>query len=106
MVCAELGSHRVDVSKQKQWDKPMAGWREMVAPLGCRVIKSPHAYEIAKVEGDGVRAIIYPHTQGYGSHHSARIRDNSSSDKAAFDRVAAALGMWIKNRGWVQPTST
>lgn len=93
----------MDVSKQKQWNKPMAEWRERVEPLGCRVIRSPHAYEIAKVEGPGVRAIIYPHKQGYGSHHSARLRDNSSSDKAAFNRVAAELHMWINNRGCVQP---
>ena len=94
----------MDVSKQKQWGKPMADWRERVAPLGCRVIRSPHAYEIAKVEGPGVSAIIYPHKQGYGSHHSARLRDNSSTDKGAFERMAAALNMWINNRGWVQPT--
>ena len=88
--------------KKRDWNKPMAEWRERVAPLGCRVVRSPHAYEIATIEGTGVRAIIYPHKQGYGSHHSARLRDNSSSDKAAFDKMASALGLWINNRGRAQ----
>jgi hypothetical protein len=89
----------VDVSKQKQWNGPIKEWRSRVEALGCTLTRSPHAYQIATVEGPGVRAIIYPHTQGYGSHHSARVRDHASPDKAAFDRIARALGLWVKNRG-------
>jgi hypothetical protein len=89
----------MDVSKQRQWDEPIKGWREKAESIGCTLTRSRHAYEIAIVEGPGVRAIIYPHTLAYGSHHSARIRDNSSKDKTAFDRLARTLGLWVKNRG-------
>lgn len=89
----------MDVSKKRQWDGPIKAWRASVEAIGCTLTRSPHAYQIATVEGPGVRAIIYPHTQGYGSHHSARVRDHVSTDKAAFDRVARALGLWVKNRG-------
>ena len=89
----------MDVSKERQWNKLVAEWSVRASSLGCRVIRSPAAYEIAKVEGPGIRAVIYPHRQGYGSHHSARLRDNSSADKAAFEKLAGTLGLWVKNRG-------
>lgn len=89
----------MDVSKERRWNDQIKEWRGKVEAIGCTLTRSPHAYEIAKVEGPGVRAIIYPHKLPASRTHSARLRDSNSADKVAFDRVAHALKLWINNRG-------
>jgi hypothetical protein len=59
-------------------------------PLGCAVERSSADYEIAKVKGDGVSLVIYPHRTTAGNHH-ARVRDNGSKNKLQADRVMVAL---------------
>lgn len=86
-----------DVSKKREWQAGVPAWRELVAPYGCTVTKSAHAYEIAKVSGPGIALIIYPHAQGpTGGWHSARVRNNNSADREAARQVIAALHLWCK----------
>jgi len=59
--------------------------------LGCQVEPSAAAYEIAKVSGDGVQLIIYPHTVKSTRNQHARVRDNGSKDKSRALRVMTAL---------------
>lgn len=86
-----------DVSKKREWQDGIPEWRKLVAPYGCMVEKSPHAYEIAKVLGQGISLVIYPHAQGpTGGWHSARVRNNNSKDKEGARQVIAALQLWCK----------
>lgn len=60
------------------------------APFGCVVERSSAMFEIAKVKGDGVSLVIYPHKTSANNYH-ARVRDNGSKDKAKALQVMIAL---------------
>lgn len=82
------------------------GWAVTIcAPLGCTVERSAAMYEVAKVKGDGVALVIYPHRTTAGHYH-LRVRDNNSKDKAKAARVLQALddgeGLPEKDRKRVQ----
>jgi len=77
--------------------KKVLPWQEefdwavvICSKIGCTVERSAADHEIAKVKGDGVSLVIYPHKTTAGHHH-ARVRDNGSKDKQAAARVMMAL---------------
>lgn len=77
------------------WAEEMR-WAEVICtPLGCTVERSTAQYEIAKVKGEGVSLVIYPHKSTPGNYH-ARVRNNGSKDKAKAADVMDALA---KGRG-------
>lgn len=84
-----------DMSKDKTWKPHIVEWGKTVAPFGCEIAASPHAYEIAKVTGAGVSLVIYPHKSTSG-HRAARVRNNSSKDVERARQVIAALHLWCK----------
>ena len=49
-------------------------------PVGLRVERSEHAYEVWRINGEGVSLIVYPHRTSAGHYH-LRIRNNGSQDK-------------------------
>jgi len=69
---------------EREWAAQIAG------QFGCAVEPSPHAYEIAKVTGDGVSLVVYEFTSGRGNSR-ARVRDNGSRDQERACRVMLAL---------------
>jgi hypothetical protein len=76
------------------WAEEVGFAETICADLGCTVQRSPHAYEIATVTGDGVRLVIYPHKTSSTGNVSARVRDNGSKNKARAREVMLAM-----NRG-------
>lgn len=76
--------------KPHPWQQKIDWARAICEPLGCSVDISIADYEIAKVKGDGVSLVIYPHKTSAGHHH-VRTRDNGSKDKARARQIQAAL---------------
>src|SRR5579872_112764 len=60
------------------------------APLGCTVERSAAMFELAKVKGEGVSLVLYPHRTSAGHYH-IRVRNNGSKNAAAAECVMAAL---------------
>lgn len=76
--------------RREPWADEMR-WAEIIlTPLGCTVERSMADYEIAKVKGEGVSLVIYPHRTTALNHH-ARVRDNGSKDKVKAADVMRAL---------------
>lgn len=79
--------------KREPWADEVSWATAICAPLGCSVVRSDANYEIAKVRGDGVSLVLYPHRTTAMNYH-VRVRNNGSKDKAKAGRVMQAL-----NRG-------
>lgn len=79
------------VAVSRRWKEEFGLAKAICTKLGCTIEPSPHTYEIAKVRGEGVSLVIYPHTTASTRNKSARVRDNGSKDKDAARRVLLAL---------------
>jgi hypothetical protein len=76
--------------KLAPWQQEFEWAAAICAPLGCTVTRSEAQFEIAKVSGEGIALIIYPHRTSAGNYH-ARVRDQNSKDAAKARRVMIAL---------------
>jgi len=72
------------------WAQEVDWAMQICTQLGCTVERSAADYEIAKVKGDGVSLVIYPHKTTAGHHH-ARVRDNGSKNPVRAAEVMTAL---------------
>lgn len=77
-------------AKSIPWQREFDWATQICAKHGCQVERSSAQFEIAKVKGDGVSLVVYPHKTTAGHRH-VRVRDNSSKDREAAARVMAAL---------------
>ncbi|AKR55742.1 hypothetical protein XM25_08010 [Devosia sp. H5989] len=75
----------------RRWKDEFGFAKTICSKLGCTVEPSAHAYEIAKVKGEGISLVIYSHTTTSTRNKSARVRDNGSKDKEAARRVLLVL---------------
>jgi hypothetical protein len=77
--------------KENPWLREI-GWASTICePLGCEVAEADLSkYEIAKIKGDGVSLVIYPHTTSARNQH-ARVRDNGSKDKRKAALIMRAM---------------
>lgn len=48
-------------------------------------------YQVAKLTGEGVRILIYPHKTKSTGHISLRVRDENSADRERADRLMSAM---------------
>lgn len=78
------------MAKKQPWSDEFGWATEICSLLGCTVERSQARYEIAKVKGEGVSLVIYPHKTTAGNHH-ARVRDNGSKSPEIASRVMIAL---------------
>lgn len=76
--------------KREPWKDEFEWATAVCAPLGCTVERSTAMFEIAKVKGDGVSLVIYPHRTTAGHYH-ARVRNNGSKNPEQAQRVMTAL---------------
>jgi len=76
--------------KSLPWAQEVDWATQICGQLGCLVERSAADYEIAKVKGDGVSLVIYPHKTTAGHYH-VRVRDNGSKNPEQAARVMAAL---------------
>lgn len=83
------------------WAYEVDAATRICASLGCTVERSSHAYEVAKIKGDGVSLILYPHRTGTGARH-IRVRDNGSRDQV---RSADVMNALDQGRGLPQSES-
>lgn len=80
------------MSKIDPWAREIEWATTICSPLGCAVIQADLAkYEIAKVTGDGVSLVIYPHTTTGTRNQHARVRDNGSKDKHRAQLIMEAM---------------
>lgn len=77
-------------SKNMPWQQEFDWATAICAPLGCTVARSDAMFEIAKVSGDGVSLVIYPHRTTARNYH-ARVRNQNSKDAEKARRVMIAL---------------
>jgi len=83
--------------QDRNWLKrEMGKWSEAVKPLGLEVTESPHAYEWAKVTGEGVALVIY-HTD-YCIARNSYVRNCNSRDAAKAIEAIDALALPCKTR--------
>lgn len=92
------------------WRDDLSIAEKVAAEAGCKIEAATADYQTAKLIGDGVRLVIYPHKTSAGNRH-LRVRDENSSDKArAMDiaqKLSAAAGhncTFHMNNVWVRPT--
>lgn len=77
-------------NKKLPWQQEVDWATTICGPLFCTVERSTADYEIAKVKGDGVSLVIYPHKSSAGHYH-LRVRDNGSKRPQFAARVMGAL---------------
>lgn len=63
---------------------------DIATEFNCDVFLSNAKYQIAKIKGDGVQLVLYPHKTTAGNHH-IRIRDENSKDPKKALAIADAL---------------
>lgn len=76
--------------KPLPWAQEVDWATQICGHLDCTVERSAADYEIAKVKGDGVSLVIYPHKTTAGNRH-ARVRDNGSKNAVRAAEVMTAL---------------
>lgn len=76
--------------KHYVWDEDLTLARDVSEKHGCKVFLDDAPYQVAKIKGDGVQLVIYPHQTSAGNHH-LRVRDESSKDAKKALEVADAL---------------
>lgn len=77
-------------TKTMPWQREFDWATKICSKHGCEVERSTAQYEIAKVKGNGVSLVIYPHRTTSGHYH-VRVRDNGSKDRQSAGSVMAAL---------------
>lgn len=63
---------------------------------GCKLYLTDAAYQVAKIIGEDVKLVIYPHRLGSGGR-SLRIRNEGSANRAKADGLMHASGFGIHN---------
>lgn len=76
--------------RTEPWRQEILWASQICAAFGCNVYRSTADYEIAKVNGDGISLVIYPHRTTAGNYH-VRVRDNGSKNRLGARRVMSAL---------------
>lgn len=72
------------------WESDLALAAPVLARHGCALEDVTADYQTARIVGDGVRLVIYPHRTSAGNYH-LRLRDEGSAKPMAAIHVAKAL---------------
>jgi hypothetical protein len=95
-----MSANRALLKARKEWSDTIALVQQFAAEHHLTVeLRNPSApeYQIARLTGEGVRLIVYPHQQTNGTRH-ARIRSENSADVAKAETLMVASGMHVNNR--------
>src|ERR1700744_4085952 len=80
----------MSMAKHEPWAQEVRWAKAICALLDCEVAPSTAMFELAKIKGDGISLVLYPHKTSASNYH-IRVRDNGSKDKVKADRVMDAL---------------
>jgi hypothetical protein len=76
--------------KHYVWDEDLRLARDVAARYVCMVYLDDAPYHVAKIKGDGVQLVLYPHQTSAGNHHM-RVRDEGSRDAQKALEISDAL---------------
>ena len=76
--------------KHYVWEEDLRLARDIAARYCCMVYLDDTPYHIAKIKGDDIQLVLYPHKTSAGNHHM-RIRDEGSKDAKSALSIADAL---------------
>lgn len=72
------------------WSDDLAVARDVCAELGLQLSLTDADYQVAKITGEGVRLVIYPHKTTAGHRH-LRVRNENSTNPARAAEAMVAL---------------
>lgn len=81
--------------EQKKWSVEIAILREFAEREGLSVeLRNPvhPEYQIARLTGEGVRLVVYPHTVSSTRNRHARVRNENSKDKSKAESILYRMG--------------